>query len=76
MPQPDADLSSSLTLCATTRLAQTLRGEVPAGRTVWPTRQALTSASGWRAWPTSAAERHRRLPLALDPLPSACCGKR
>lgn len=35
-------MSTSLTLCATTRLAQTLRGEVPAGQRVWLTRQALT----------------------------------
>jgi len=35
-------LSDCLTLCATTRLAQTLRGELPAAGTVWRTRQALT----------------------------------
>jgi len=35
-------LSDSLYLCATTRLAQTLRGELPAERAVWRTRQALT----------------------------------
>jgi len=42
-PQQDAGrLSDSLFLCATTRLAQTLRGEVPGGQVVWRTRQALT----------------------------------
>lgn len=35
-------MSDSLYLCATTRLAQTLRGELPAERAVWRTRQALT----------------------------------
>lgn len=35
-------MSDPLFLCATTRLAQTLRGEVPDGQRVWPTRQALT----------------------------------
>jgi probable DNA repair protein len=35
-------LSDSLTLCATTRLAQTLRGELPGGQAVWRTRPALT----------------------------------
>ena len=35
-------MSDSLTLCATTRLAQTLRGELPGGQAVWRTRPALT----------------------------------
>ena len=35
-------MNDSLTLCATTRLAQTLRGELPAEQAVWRTRQALT----------------------------------
>lgn len=61
-------MNSSLTLCATTRLAQTLRGEVPAGKTVWPTRQALTLGQ----WLASLADEAQLsgiadLPLALDP---------
>ena len=35
-------MSDCLTLCATTRLAQTLRGEASDGQTVWQTRRALT----------------------------------
>ena len=59
---------SSLTLCATTRLAQTLRGEVPAGQTVWPTRQALTLGQ----WLGELADEAQLsgiadLPAALDP---------
>jgi exodeoxyribonuclease-5 len=60
-------LSDCLTLCATTRLAQTLRGELPAEGMVWRTRQALTTGQ-WlgsladEALLTGVAE----LPLALD----------
>ena len=35
-------MSDCLFLCATTRLAQTLRGALPAEQAVWRTRQALT----------------------------------
>ena len=35
-------MTDCLTLCATTRLAQILRGAVPDGLDVWPTRPALT----------------------------------
>lgn len=61
-------MSASLTLCATTRLAQTLRGEVPAGKRVWQTRQALTLGQ----WLAVLAEEARLsgfadLPVALDP---------
>ncbi len=61
-------MSASLTLCATTRLAQTLRGEVPAGQRVWPTRQALTLGQ----WLASLAEEAQLsgvadLPSVLDP---------
>lgn len=60
-------MSDCLTLCATTRLAQTLRGELPAEGMVWRTRQALTTGQ-WlgsladEALLTGVAE----LPLALD----------
>ncbi len=60
-------MSDCLTLCATTRLAQTLRGELPAEGAVWRTRQALTVGQ-WlggladEALLTGVAE----LPLALD----------
>ncbi len=59
---------SSLTLCATTRLAQTLRGEAPAGQTVWATRQALTLGQ----WLGELADEAQlsgiaELPAALDP---------
>jgi len=61
-------LSDCLFLCATTRLAQTLRGELPAGQGVWLTRQALTGGQ----WLASLAEEAMLggladLPLALDP---------
>ena len=61
-------MNASLTLCATTRLAQTLRGEVPADRRVWRTRQALTLAQ----WLAGLAEEAgltglADLPTALDP---------
>ncbi|WP_150430867.1 PD-(D/E)XK nuclease family protein [Dechloromonas sp. CZR5] len=60
-------MNASLTLCATTRLAQTLRGEVPAERRVWRTRQALTLAQ----WLGGLAEEAgltglADLPTALD----------
>ena len=61
-------MSDSLFLCATTRLAQTLRGEVPGGQTVWRTRQALTLAQ----WLASLIDEASlcgiaELPVALDP---------
>ncbi|WP_434515064.1 PD-(D/E)XK nuclease family protein [Dechloromonas sp. ARDL1] len=61
-------MNAILTLCATTRLAQTLRGEVPAGRRVWQTRRALTLAQ----WLSGLAEEAAlsgvaELPTALDP---------
>ncbi|MBS1140908.1 MAG: hypothetical protein H6R13_2361 [Proteobacteria bacterium] len=61
-------MTDSLTLCATTRLAQTLRGELPGEQAVWLTRQALTLGQ-WlailadEALLTGVAE----LPVALDP---------
>ena len=60
-------MSDCLTLCATTRLAQTLRGELPGEATVWRTRPALTLGQ-WlggladEALLTGVAE----LPQALD----------
>jgi exodeoxyribonuclease-5 len=61
-------LTDRLTLCATTRLAQTLRGEVPDGLEVWPTRRALTVGQ----WLGSLADEAllggiADLPVALDP---------
>lgn len=61
-------MNARLTLCVTTRLAQTLRGEVPAGQRVWQTRQALTPGQ----WLAGLAEEARLsgladLPMALDP---------
>ena len=58
----------SLTLCATTRLAQTLRGEVSAGQVVWRTRQALTVGQ-WLAGLADEAllSGIADLPQALDP---------
>jgi len=60
-------LSEPLFLCATTRLAQTLRGELPAERVVWRTRQALTLGQ----WFASLADEAlltgiADLPQALD----------
>ena len=60
-------MSDCLTLCATTRLAQTLRGELPGAAPVWRTRPALTLGQ-WlgsladEAMLTGVAE----LPVALD----------
>lgn len=60
-------MNDCLILCATTRLAQTLRGELPGEATVWRTRPALTLGQ-WlggladEALLTGIAE----LPLALD----------
>ncbi|MDE2440235.1 MAG: PD-(D/E)XK nuclease family protein [Betaproteobacteria bacterium] len=61
-------MNSSLTLCATTRLAQTLRGERPAGQRVWPTRQALT-LDQWLAGLADEAQLSgfADLPAMLDP---------
>ncbi|HSG24366.1 MAG TPA: hypothetical protein VLA64_15580, partial [Azonexus sp.] len=61
-------MSDPLYLCATTRLAQTLRGEVQGGQTVWRTRQALTLGQWFaglsgEALLTGIAE----LPALLDP---------
>ena len=60
-------MSQPLFLCATTRLAQTLRGEVRGGQTVWRTRQALTLAQ----WLASLADEAlltgiAELPAMLD----------
>jgi exodeoxyribonuclease-5 len=60
-------LSDSLFLCATTRLAQTLRGELPGGRSVWRTRQALTLGQWFAALADEALLGGiADLPLALD----------
>lgn len=61
-------MSLALTLCATTRLAQTLRGAVPVGQRVWRTRRTLTLAQ----WLAALAEEAglsgvAELPTALDP---------
>ena len=61
-------MSDCLTLCATTRLAQTLRGEAPDGQTVWQTRRALTIGQ----WLATLADEAllggiADLPAALDP---------
>jgi len=61
-------LSDCLTLCATARLAQTLRGEAPDGQTVWQTRRALTIGQ----WLATLADEAllcgiANLPTALDP---------
>lgn len=61
-------MSDQLLLCATTRLAQTLRGEVPAGQIVWRTRLALTLGQ----WLATLADEAllsgiADLPMALDP---------
>ncbi len=55
-------------LCATTRLAQTRRAEVPAGQAVWRTRTALTPAQ----WLATLADEAllsgiADLPVGLDP---------
>jgi exodeoxyribonuclease-5 len=61
-------LGDTLTLCATTRLAQTLRGELPAERSAWPTRPALTVGQ-WLATLADEAELAggTELPVALAP---------
>lgn len=61
-------MSQPLCLCATTRLAQTLRGEVRGGQTVWRTQPALTLAQ----WLASLADEAlltgiAELPAMLDP---------
>ena len=61
-------MSDHLFFCATTRLAQTLRGELPAGQSVWRTRQALTVGQ----WLATLADEAllsgiADLPSALDP---------
>ena len=61
-------MSDCLFLCATTRLAQTLRGELPGGASVWRTRQAMTLGQ----WLGSLADEAllsgvADLPVALDP---------
>lgn len=62
-------MNQPLYLCATTRLAQTLRGEVPGELTVWRTRQALTVGQ----WLATLADEAlvcgiADLPSCLDPL--------
>jgi probable DNA repair protein len=61
-------LSDTLFLCATTRLAQTLRGEIPGGQAVWRTRQALTPGQ-WLAMLADVALLGgiADLPAGLDP---------
>ena len=61
-------MRDGLTLCATTRLAQMLRGEAPDGLAVWRTRPALTLGQ----WLAELADEARLtgladLPQALDP---------
>lgn len=61
-------MSDTLFLCATTRLAQTLRGEVASGQRVWRTQQALTLGQ----WLSSLADEAllsgiADLPALLDP---------
>ena len=61
-------MSQTLYLCATTRLAQTLRGAVPGGQTVWRTRSALTVGQ----WLAALADEAllsgiAELPSGLDP---------
>ncbi len=61
-------MTDRLTLCATSRLAQTLRGEAPDGVEVWQTRRALTIGQ----WLGSLADEAllggiADLPTALDP---------
>ena len=61
-------MTDRLTLCATSRLAQTLRGEAPDGVEVWRTRRALTIGQ----WLGSLADEAllggiADLPTALDP---------
>ena len=61
-------MSDRLTLCATSRLAQTLRGEVPGNAAVWQTRQALTVGQ----WLGNLADEAllsgiASLPAVLDP---------
>ena len=58
-------MADCLTLCATVRLAQTLRGAAPDGRTVWRTRRALTVGQ----WLASLAD--EALLTGIDDLPSA-----
>ncbi|AXS78919.1 PD-(D/E)XK nuclease family protein [Dechloromonas sp. HYN0024] len=60
-------MSECLFLCATNRLAQTLRSEVPGGQSVWRTRQALT-AGQWLATLADEAllSGIADLPLGLD----------
>ena len=61
-------MSDPLFLCATTRLTQTLRGEVLGGQTVWRTCQALTLGQ-WFAGLADAAllTGIAELPALLDP---------
>ena len=61
-------MSDCLFLCATTRLAQTLRGALPAGQAVWRTRQALTLGQ-WLGELADEAELTglAELPSVLDP---------
>lgn len=61
-------MSNTLHLCVTTRLAQTLRAGVPAGKTVWPTPVALTVGQ----WLSGLADEVllsgiAELPTGLDP---------
>jgi exodeoxyribonuclease-5 len=61
-------VSDCLFLCATTRLAQTLRGELPVEQRVWRTRQALTLGQWFAALADEALlSGMADLPVALDP---------
>jgi exodeoxyribonuclease-5 len=62
-----AHLSDCLFLCATTRLAQTLRGELPGEQMVWRTRQALTPGQWFAALADEALlSGIADLPVGLD----------
>lgn len=56
-------MTDTLFLCATSRLAQTLRGEQPPGQAVWETRQAMTIGQ----WQSGLAE--EALLCGIDDLP-------
>lgn len=61
-------MSETLILCATTRLAQTLRGELPSGLAVWRTPRTATLAQ-WLAEQADAMQvaGDAELPAPLDP---------
>lgn len=59
-------IDETLYLCATTRLAQTLRGELPAEGQVWASRQALTIGQWLGQLADAALIGGEMLPQALD----------